>query len=368
MDRFRALFRALLSCYAFDFASAVCSSSCMELFLFEFDVSRLSCDKTAIACQCKFQLLDITMCAVAHDSNSTSTYELSVFKVSSSSNGYTAACISSLSNPAPCSLEGISDKGFVIKPIEFLIAALQIALELFTCYQMYKQILPMIIECEFSSTNESHTPTTECLHCHKTRALHFEIRGKYFCMFESPMKWEMVAPLAVSAFIVGKLFPVHYPYFCETRQCNKLAHNAIMTLSTYPIEVLELGFMSFIRFDHVMRFAPGLGCRARCMRLLPTISKSGAAAVSCTWITMELLTLINSTPGQRILVLGGFATGLSFCLVLRETCDLLRFSCLHCKYELGLPEERSAERPDAEVGLAVAAELAGAWATAHTNL
>ena len=104
------------------------------------------------------------------------------------------------------------------------------------------------------------------------------------------------------------------------------------------------------------------------LRLLPTISKSGAAAVSCTWITMELLTLINSTPGQRILVLGGFATGLSFCLVLRETCDLLRFSCLHCKYELGLPEERSAERPDAEVGLAVAAELAGAWATAHTNI
>ena len=139
----------LLGLIAVSVVSAVSpcrSSACMDLFSAEFDVSRLACNYSAPACSCRIQVLDLTACAAAV--NGSRAYDLTVLNTSStSSNKYTAPCKDSVLQQGQCSLAGVEDRGFQISSFEIICAALGVACEIMSGYQIVRRPFQSVAPC-----------------------------------------------------------------------------------------------------------------------------------------------------------------------------------------------------------------------------
>jgi hypothetical protein len=110
---------------------------------------------------------------------------------------------------------------------------------------------------------------------------------------------------------IGKLYPAHY--VCETWQCDRLAHNGVMTFTAGAVDLIErYWFLKVLIPDE--ENSKLLGCIpiGGQHRLLQKIAQ---LSVSFVWTATDLQEVAVASPGTGTLLIGAFACVLQLVLM-----------------------------------------------------
>ena len=120
---------------------SACTPSCFDVFLAEFDESKLACNVSAAACQCQLKVLDLSACALSNVRDKEKGFDLVVTAESAAASKYTKDCHEVIEKHGPCKLEGIVDRGFKITTTEIGLTAVGIGFEIMSAYQIVRIFL-----------------------------------------------------------------------------------------------------------------------------------------------------------------------------------------------------------------------------------
>ncbi len=116
------------------------SSACSNVFASEFDESKIACNSSdaATECRCKFEVLDLAACVLNSNGGLEDNFNLMVTEIvgNVSSSKYTASCRDAVEQHGPCKLEGIRDHGFKITASEVALTSAGVGFEIMSVYQM----------------------------------------------------------------------------------------------------------------------------------------------------------------------------------------------------------------------------------------
>ncbi len=124
-------------------------SSCLNIFLVEYDESKLACNVSAGICQCNLDLLDLkatTSCVTDGGGKEKSVDLVVTVNEGNASNKYTAECKEMIEKHGPCKLEGIMDYGFKITATEIALTSVGIGFEMITFFRFARMVRFVLLE------------------------------------------------------------------------------------------------------------------------------------------------------------------------------------------------------------------------------
>lgn len=113
-------------------------------------------------------------------------------------------------------------------------------------------------------------------------------------------------------FSIGKLFWWRARYMCDTRMCQKLAHNASLTLAGLVFESATLALEGTITAAVADAKLFQRSCQAA-LAVPPTLLP---AILSAVWLAFDLVTSHGFAPGTAALALAVLALCLAACLIM----------------------------------------------------
>ena len=208
-------------------------------------------------------------------------------------NLYTGGCRACLAAQPNCSVAGLLPVGaYAATPVDLAFAATSIALELYSFYKF--------VRGEFDDGKSVFAVTAEII----GKALSGELANKgYF--FELPVLiLGSLSPLAGVGFTVAKLFPGSARYACATVYCNKLVHNAAMSLASAPFDAAEIVMVGRVEGSEMEKLVKqpenklGWGRRWFLKYARPLVKGSKSASLGCSaaWIVYDLVQVTPPCP------------------------------------------------------------------------
>jgi hypothetical protein len=88
--------------------------------------------------------------------------------------------------------------------------------------------------------------STDCTACGEDYGAHHAFLGKRYCEQWQPVGYLFViTTLACISFSLGKLLPASYFDLCgkDSKTCQKVIHNAVMTIASLPFDLLDICFL-----------------------------------------------------------------------------------------------------------------------------
>jgi hypothetical protein len=240
------------------------------------------------ATECAYNVLDLRFTVWLNGAEAVARAEKSE---AGGENEYTGGCRACLAAQPNCTVENLRERDALAPTkVDVAFAAAGVTLEI---YSFYKFVTGRL-------TDYGKVTVMMCAAKMMTRVFSLALSGMLDCQgcFLALLYiLASLSPFASIGFTVAKLFPSEAHYACTTVYCNKLVHNAVMTLASAPFDALEVILVTSVEIAEIKKLVRRRGsrlwwgkrCFLRFLRPLVKATKSGNLVCSMAWIVYDLV-------------------------------------------------------------------------------